>query len=61
MKTLETEDVLEGEYRGNHLLLIRQNPLDKFPFQFGVRKAKLILRHLAELKAFAEKYGSESL
>ena len=49
-------EVLEGEYRGNAMLIIRQTAQDKFPFQFGVRKARLILEHLDDIKKFLEKH-----
>ncbi len=49
-------EVLEGDYRGNAMLIIRQTPQDKFPFQFGVKKAQLIVEHLEDIKKFIEKH-----
>ena len=49
-------EVLEGDYRGNVMLIIRQTPQDKFPFQFGVKKARLILEHVEDIKKFVEKH-----
>ena len=49
-------ELLEGDYKGNAMLIIRNEKTDKFPFQFGVRKALLIVEHFDEIKAFAEKY-----
>jgi len=49
-------EVLEGEYRGSAMLIIRNAPQDKFPFQFGLKKAKLILEHLEDIKKFVEKH-----
>ena len=49
-------EVLEGDYRGNAMLIIRSTPQDKFPFQFGLKKAKLILEHLEDIKKFVEKH-----
>jgi len=49
-------EISEGDYRGNVMLIIRQNPQDKFPFQFGVKKAKLILEHLEDIRKFVVKY-----
>ena len=49
-------EVLEGEYRGNAMLIIRNTSQDKFPFQFGLKKAKLILEHLEDIKKFIEKH-----
>ena len=50
-------EVLEGEYKGNKMLIIRRTPEDKFPFQFGIRKAQLILEHVEDIRQFVEKYG----
>jgi hypothetical protein len=49
-------EVLEGEYRGSAMLIIRNTSQDKFPFQFGLKKAKLILEHLEDIKKFVEKH-----
>ena len=51
-------EVLEGEYRGSAMLIIRNTPQDKFPFQFGMKKARLILLHIEEIKEFVQKYGA---
>ncbi len=48
-------EILEGDYRGNAMLIIRQTPQDKFPFQFGLKKAKLIVEHLEDIKKFIAK------
>jgi len=45
-------EVLEGDYQGKAMLIIRQTPQDKFPFQFGIKKARLILEHLEDIKKF---------
>lgn len=29
---------------------------DKWPFSFGVGKAKLVLKHMVEIKAFVDQY-----
>lgn len=48
-------EVLEGDYRGHRMLIMRLTPQDRFPFQIGVRKARLIVKHFEAIKAFAEK------
>ena len=48
--------VLETEYKGNPMLVIRNGEQDKFPFQFGLRKAQMILANLEAIQAFAEKH-----
>lgn len=48
-------EVSESEYKGNPMLVIRSTPEDKFPFQFGVKKARLILENIEAIKKFVEK------
>lgn len=50
-------EVLEGEYKGNATLIIRNTDQDKFPFQFGLKKARLILEHLEDIQKFVEKHN----
>ena len=49
--------VSESEFKGNPMLVIKQTEEDKFPFQFGVKKAKLILENIENIKKFVEKNG----
>jgi hypothetical protein len=46
--------VEKSEFKGKPIIILRRNPEDKFPFSFGVSKAKLILEHLEEIKKFVE-------
>jgi len=46
--------VERSEYKGNPLLVIKRNDDDKYPFSFGVAKAKMILENLDEIKKFVE-------
>ncbi len=48
--------VSESEYKGNPMLVIKNSEEDKFPFQFGVKKAKLILENIENIKKFVEKH-----
>ena len=41
-------EIMEGDYQGNAILILRQTSQDKFPFQFGVKKARLIMEHLSK-------------
>lgn len=50
-------EVLEGEYKGNKMLIIRTDAQDKYPFQFGLKKARMILEHFPEIEAFVQKYA----
>ncbi len=43
-----------GEFKGNKMIILKRNPEDKYPFQFGLSKAKLILEHFADIKKFVE-------
>ncbi|MBI3194814.1 MAG: hypothetical protein HYZ34_10175 [Ignavibacteriae bacterium] len=43
------------EFKGNKVLNL--NPGSKFPFSFGVGKAKLILENIDAIKKFVEEYG----
>lgn len=47
----------ESEYKGNPMIVLTQGPEDKFPFQFGLKKAKLILEHLDDIKQFIAKHN----
>lgn len=49
----------ESEYRGNPMIVIKANEEDKYPFQFGVKKAKLVLENIDAVKKFVEKYDKE--
>jgi hypothetical protein len=57
---LEKETMMpagESEYKGNPMLVLTQGQEDRFPFQFGLKKAKLILEHLEDIKAFVAKHS----
>lgn len=43
-----------GEFKGNKLIVLKRTAEDKYPFQFGKNKAKLIIEHYDEIKKFAE-------
>jgi len=42
------------EYKGKPVMTIRRDENDKFPFSFGITKAKMILENLEEIKRFVE-------
>jgi len=42
------------EYRGSPVLSIKNNEDEKYPFSFGVKKAKMILESIDEIKKFVE-------
>ena len=43
-----------GEFKGRPLLVIKRNEEDKYPFSFGLTKAKLILENIVEIEKFVE-------
>lgn len=54
-----SEEVLESEYNGRPVLVLKINNEDRFPFSFGLRKAKIILEHIDDIKKFVEKHESD--
>ncbi|MBL7198250.1 MAG: hypothetical protein ISS47_09150 [Candidatus Omnitrophica bacterium] len=43
-----------SEYKGKPLIVIKRNEDDKYPFSFGVSKAKLILDNIEAIRKFVE-------
>ena len=43
-----------GEFKGNKMIILKRNPEDNFPFQFGKNKARLIVENFDRIKKFAE-------
>jgi hypothetical protein len=41
-----------AQYKGYPMIIL--NPDDRFPFQFGLHKAKLILQHYEDIRKFVE-------
>lgn len=52
--------VEESEYKGNPMIVLKNSEEDKFPFQFGLKKAKLVLEHLEDIKKFVEKHDKST-
>lgn len=46
--------VERSEFKGKPVLVMKRDENDKFPFSFGVSKARLILENLDEIKKFVE-------
>lgn len=44
----------KSEYKGKPIIVIKRSEDDKFPFSFGLSKARLILENLEEIKKFVE-------
>ncbi|MBI1807546.1 MAG: hypothetical protein HYR76_10900 [Ignavibacteria bacterium] len=45
------------EYKGNKILIL--NPGSRFPFSFGIAKAKLIVEHFDAIKKFIADYDKK--
>ena len=41
-----------SEFKGNKIIVLKNDPDDKFPFSFGVAKAKKIFENLDAIKDF---------
>lgn len=48
--------VEESEYKGKPTLVIKRSEDERFPFSFGLAKAKMMLECLEEIKKFVAKY-----
>jgi hypothetical protein len=46
--------VERSEYKGKPILILKRDENDRFPFSFGLSKARLILDNLEEIKKFVE-------
>lgn len=47
-----------SEFKGKPMMVIKRSEDDKYPFSFGLAKAKLMLENLEEIKKFvAENEG----
>ena len=51
--------VERSEYNGKPILVLRRSEEDKFPFSFGINKAKLIMENLEEIKKFVAENTTE--
>ena len=43
-----------SEYKGRPVLILKRSEDEKFPFSFGLSKAKMILENIEEIKKFVE-------
>jgi len=53
-------EVTRTEFKGKPVLVIKRDADDKYPFSFGLTKAKLILENLEEIKRFVEENAKEA-
>ncbi len=52
--------VEESEFKGNPMIILKTSEEDQYPFQFGLKKAKLIVENIEEIKKFVEKHGKQA-
>lgn len=48
-----------GEFKGRPLIIIKRSEDDKYPFSFGLSKARLIIENIEDIKKFVEENTSE--
>lgn len=51
--------VERSDYNGKPILVLRRSEEDKFPFSFGIAKAKLIMENYEEIKKFVAENTKE--
>jgi hypothetical protein len=47
--------VEESEFKGNAMIVLKRSEEDKYPFQFGLSKAKLVLEAVEQIRAWVAK------
>lgn len=43
-----------SEFKGKPVLVLKRNENERYPFSFGLSKARLILENIDEIKKFVE-------
>ena len=51
--------VEEHEFKGNSMICLKRSPEDRYPFQFGLSKARLVVDAMEEIKVWVEKMEAE--
>ncbi|MFH1452792.1 MAG: hypothetical protein ABIH00_02275 [Armatimonadota bacterium] len=51
--------VERGEFQGKPILVLKRSEEDRFPFSFGLSKAKLIVENYEEIKKFVDENKTE--
>ena len=51
--------VEKSEFKGKPILVLKRNEEDKYPFYFGLNKAKLIVDHIEDIKKFVKENTKE--
>ena len=45
-------------YKNHPMIVLKKQEDDKYPFKFGLNKAKLVLDHIEEIRQFVESEGN---
>jgi hypothetical protein len=48
-----------SDYKGNKIIILKRDENDRYPFRFGLSKAKLILEHIEDIRTFVEENKAE--
>jgi hypothetical protein len=56
----EDKMIERSEFKGKPILVIKRDEDDKYPFSFGLSKAKLILENIEEIRKFVEENNKEA-
>ncbi|MBO4556380.1 MAG: hypothetical protein J5706_06430 [Elusimicrobiales bacterium] len=51
--------VEKTEYKGQPVLILKRNENDKYPFSFGLSKARLIIEGIEDIKKFVEEHDNQ--
>ncbi|MFA5145968.1 MAG: hypothetical protein WC515_01100 [Candidatus Omnitrophota bacterium] len=51
--------VERSEYKGKPVMVIKRDENDKYPFSFGMTKAKMILENIEEIRRFVSDNSEE--
>ena len=51
--------VEKTEYKGQPVLILKRNENDKYPFSFGLSKARLIIEGIVDIKKFVEEHDNQ--
>ncbi len=47
----------ESEYQGKPVMIIKNDENDRFPFSFGLSKARKVIESIDSIKAFVAKHA----
>ena len=51
--------VERSEFKGKPVLILKRSEEDKYPFSFGLSKARLIVEYIDEIKKFVDENKQE--